>query len=277
MYEARSSGDVDFFLAHNPEENGALMFYDPNQEKSDQKATDNINAIISIFKNIGEEGRSEEDWVNQLNDKIHLMRIDATLEDNARTVQEYKISSTPILILLDYGKIMFMEQLSDKSFDHVKDLLMSQLEQKKKAAAQKEEAKKQTEKAATSQNSASGSYEGQNQELAAAHKAAEDALKALEDLRKTFEQHLAVEKAQKDAEEAKKKADEAQKKLEQATKSLDQSKKDGSQQKNGSQQQQNVQIQYIPVYSSRQPATQTTSTRVTYPSSYWSVVDSGRR
>jgi hypothetical protein len=75
VYEARNSDDVDFFLEHNPEENGALLFY--NGDESDiPDVQSNIDSVLSIYKNIGEEGRSEEDWVNKLQDKVHLMQID---------------------------------------------------------------------------------------------------------------------------------------------------------------------------------------------------------
>ena len=98
VYEARSSEDVVFYLAHNPEENGALMFYDLNQEKNDEDVTERVNKILGIFKNIGEEGRSTEDWVNSLNDKVHLMRINAKSSENSKIVDEYKVQSILIII-----------------------------------------------------------------------------------------------------------------------------------------------------------------------------------
>ena len=108
VYEARNSDDVDFFLEHNPDQNAALLFY--NEADSDTEevkvATD---SVLSIFKNVGEEGRSTEDWVNQNNDKVHLMLINESNIDNARIVKEFKVGQTPLIVLLDNGKTLMQE------------------------------------------------------------------------------------------------------------------------------------------------------------------------
>jgi hypothetical protein len=176
VYEARNSDDVDFFLAHNPEENGAIMFYDPNQEK-DTKVSQQVDQVLGVFKNIGEEGRSEEDWVNSLNDKVHLMRVDATNADNARSVNDYRVSATPLLILLDYGDIQLMEIVGSKTFAHVKDFY----------AAKAEAAKAEAEAAGGVSDEAIKSAQ---QAADDAKKAAEDAQKALEEAKKQFEEHM---------------------------------------------------------------------------------------
>lgn len=276
VYEARNSDDVDFFLAHNPEENGALMFYDPKTEQSDPKVGDNVKKIVGIFKNIGEEGRSEEDWVNKMNDKVHLMRIDSTNMDNARSVDDYKVSQTPFLVLLDYGKVIMMERVTEKTSEHVKDVIVARNEEKKKVeeAKKKEEAKKAED--------AKKAGQGAQSDVEQAKKAAEGALKALEELRKAFEEHLEVEKARDDAEEAKKKAEKAQKDLEELTKKLNQGGKNSTQGDQNNQGVQTKQIQYVPVYTRlNQPSTYTTvdsaAPRVVYSGGeHWHVLDGKR-
>jgi hypothetical protein len=272
VYEARNSDDVDFFLAHNPEENGALMFYDPNQENAESDISDRATKLIGVFKNVQEEGRSEEEWVDDLNDKVHLMRVDATNLDNARAVEDYKVQSTPLLFLIDNGKIILMEEVTDKTFNHAKDILVAKKEQKAKAAAAKADADKAADSSADGSEDGAEDGSASDDDVAAAHKAADDALKALEELRKTFEQHLAVEEAQKNAEDAQKKVEEAQKVLEEATKKLQENNKandkannknddanssnqngGNNQNKNVGQNQngannQNVKVEYIPVY-----------------------------
>lgn len=181
VYEARNSDDVDFFLAHNPEENGALMFFDPKKEE-DTKVSKIVDKVLSVFKNIGEEGRSTEAWVNALNDKVHLMRVDATNDDNLRTVDEYMISETPLLVLLDNGSIELMEVLSDKTADHVKDFYQNKLAEKK--AAQK-----------ASSSDTDKAIESAMQAASDAKKAASDAQKALDEARKAFEDHMKEHKA----------------------------------------------------------------------------------
>lgn len=176
VYEARNSDDVDFFLAHNPEENGAIMFYDPNQEQ-DTKVSQQVDKVLGVFKNIGEEGRSTEDWVNSLNDKVHLMRVDATNQDNARSVNDYRVSTTPLLVLLDYGEIQLMEIVGEKTLPHVKDFYTAKAEaakaQKEQEGGVSDEAMKAAQKAADE-----------------AKKAAEEAQKALNEAKKAFEDHL---------------------------------------------------------------------------------------
>jgi len=122
VYEARNSDDVDFFLEHNPEENGALLFFDPVQEQTDDNARENSDQVLSIFKNIGEEGRSNDAWVNRLNDKVHLMKVDKTSIDNARIVKEYKVGRTPLVVLLDNGKIILEEVIDIDTYDHIKEV-----------------------------------------------------------------------------------------------------------------------------------------------------------
>ena len=123
VYEALTSEDVDFFLNHNPDENGALMFYDEIQESSSYTVGENVKKIIGIFLNIGEEGRSTDEWVNSLNDKAHLMRINAFDRDNADIANSFRVSQTPFLVLLDNGKVIFEEVVGQDTYEHVKSVL----------------------------------------------------------------------------------------------------------------------------------------------------------
>ena len=141
-----------------------------------------MDQVLSVFKNIGEEGRSKEEWVNTLNDKVHLMRIDATNLDNARSVDDYKIQETPLLVLLDNGSIELMEILSEKTPDHIKDFYQAK-------AAEKEAAKK------AGSSDTDKAIESAMQAASDAKKAASDAQKALDEARKAFEDHMKEHKA----------------------------------------------------------------------------------
>lgn len=188
IYEARNSDDVDYFLAHNPEENGAILFYDPNQEKSPNTSS-TLTKVMGVFKNIGEDGRSNDAWVNQLNDKVHLMRVDATSLDNARVVQEFKVGKTPLLILLDYGTIQLMEIVNDKSYDHLKEFYAEKIAKAKQQA----EAAKAAAEADKNNQTSGGAEDALTKAMKAAEdakKAAQQALKTLEEANKAFEQHL---------------------------------------------------------------------------------------
>lgn len=182
IYEARNSDDVDFFINHNPEKVEAILFYDPNQDK-DEKVSSAVEKTQSIFKNIGEEGRSKEEWVNSLNDKVHLMRVDATATDNARTVDDYKVSKTPLIVVLSGDSIQFMEVVTGNTFDHVKDYFNDNPLNPQSEAEKDDAAVADAQKAAQD-----------------AKKAATEALKALEEANKAFEEHL---KTHDDADKAK--------------------------------------------------------------------------
>lgn len=175
------------------------MFYDANQEQ-DPAIARNVDKVLGVYRNIGEEGRSQEEWVNQLNDKVHMMRIDATKKENAKSVDEYKVSKTPLLVLLDFGKIQLMEVVSDKSFEHIKDYYAAVIAKRKEEAEEKakqEQAKKEQEKQQAGAGNGSDGKESSKTALENAQKAAEEAkkaadqaLKALEETRKAFEEHL---------------------------------------------------------------------------------------
>ncbi|CAI2378462.1 unnamed protein product [Moneuplotes crassus] len=129
IYEARNSDDVDFFMTHNPQENSALLFYDPNEEASFETGK-NIEKVSGVFKNIGEEGRTQESWVDQLNDKVHLMRIDVTKLENSQVVNDFRVNQTPLLILFDQGDVQLMEVISGKTFEHVKDIYQQKINER---------------------------------------------------------------------------------------------------------------------------------------------------
>ena len=179
LYEARNSDDIDFFLAHNPEENGALMFYDPNQEQ-DAEIAKSVDKAVGIFRNIGEEGRSEEEWVDSLNDKVHLMRIDATNVDNARSVNDFRVSTTPLLFLLDNGDIQLMEIVNSKTYDHIKDFYQEKIRKRQE-----------------NEENNDGNGDENDELLKTAQKAADEAkqaaaqaIKALEEAKKALEDHI---------------------------------------------------------------------------------------
>ena len=120
VYEALDSEDVDFFVEYNPDEKGALMFYDDEQEAGDPELGGNVKKVIGIFLNIGEEGRSTDDWINQLQDKAHMLRIDVGDADNKDAVTKYNVTTTPYLVLLDDGKSICEEVVTNTTYDSVK-------------------------------------------------------------------------------------------------------------------------------------------------------------
>ena len=247
VYESQNSEDIDFFLSNNPEDNSAIMFYNPVQEGSDEETLEMVKKVIGIFLNIGEEGRSEEDWINGLNDKVHLMRVDTLNPDHSEVVKDYKVTHTPLIILFEKSDILYQEVLHEKSYDHIKDILMDKIEERQganncttNATDSNSTDSNSTDSNSTDTNSTTpdgDSGTGANStnstnsepnysdeilhdEIEQASKAADEALKELNDLRETFEQYLKVEQAQKEADDAKKRAEEAEKQLEQVTKQL---------------------------------------------------------
>ena len=136
MYESRNSDDVDFFLQHNPDQNNAILFYDPMQEIYDDEALLHTNAILGIYKDIGEEGRSQEQWVDDLENRVHLMRVDKTNVDNYRAVDSYKVGTTPLLTLLDDGKIVLQEIVDQDTYYHIKAIYMQAIMEKQEQESQ---------------------------------------------------------------------------------------------------------------------------------------------
>lgn len=259
VYESRNSDDVDFFMEHNPETVAALLFYNFDDEQKNPEIKKNIDKVLSIFKNIGEDGRSTDEWVNDLNDRVHLMRVDVTLNDNSRTTKEYKVGHTPLVVLMEHGRTMFEELVDTETYDHIKEVFES--EQKKKDAAKAPPASTGTTAPSSGSATPSGSAspstgstqpssnagtqgsstpsgstsstdsKGDQETIEAAKraqkaaedakKAADEAVKALEQARETFEQHMKLEHARREAEDAKKIAEKAQKDLNEAKKKIE--------------------------------------------------------
>jgi len=187
IYEARNSDDVHFFIAHNPKENNALLFYKPEQEK-DTETKENINQIQGIFKKIGEEGRTDEEWVDALDDKVHILRIDVSKKENSGAVAEYKVKYTPLLIILDQGDIQLMEAISENTFEHVKDIYQIQKEKEGKGDSE--------DGSDDSQHISDEVLQSAKKAADDAKKAATDAKKALKEAKKILEDHLAKDKAE---------------------------------------------------------------------------------
>ena len=233
VYEARNSDDVDFFLEHNPEENGALLFYN-KPDSTKPEVANAIDSVLSIFKNVGEEGRANEEWVDKLNDKVHIMQIDVSDVDSARVVKDFKVGQTPFLVLLDKGKSLMQEVADAETFEHIKEIYVGQ-QNAKEAAAKKaadqasvtpssvfpdaESVHKSNDPSKDAQASVEAAQKAQKA-AQEAQKAADEALKALQEARKAFDQHTKLEALKREAEEAKKKAEEAKKQLDEAKKQI---------------------------------------------------------
>ena len=82
VFEAGSSEDIEFFIHDDPIANRALMFYDEVQEVAQKRTTKLVDDVIGIFLNKGEDGRSEEKWVDDLDDGVNLMRVDYFKKEN---------------------------------------------------------------------------------------------------------------------------------------------------------------------------------------------------
>jgi hypothetical protein len=230
IYEARNSDDVDFFLEHNPDENGALLFY--NKADADKKEVKIVtDEVLSIFKNVGEEGRSTEEWVNKNNDKIHLMLIDASNIDIARIVKDFKVGQTPLIVLLDNSKTLMQEIVDKETFDHIKEIYVEK--QNKVGAAKNLAADKGSVTPSSvfpdadythkvDSNAIASDEAAQKAQNAAkdAQKSAKEANKSLEDTKKAFEQHNTLDRLRKEAEEAKKLAEDAKKELDETKKMI---------------------------------------------------------
>ena len=234
VYEANSSEDVDFFLAHNPDENGALMFYDEVQESSNPEIGEYVKKVIGIFLNIGEEGRSKDEWVNTLNDKAHLMRVNAFDKDNADAVKKFKVSKTPLVVLLDNGKAIFQEEVGEATYENIKAVLYKPKDTKKEDTKKEEPKKEQPKKEETPKDdkkdadnttdvvdAAEADLKKAKEISDKAKKQVEDATKELNNAKKQMVEYSKVEEAKKKADEAKKAADEAMKKYQEAKKSMD--------------------------------------------------------
>ena len=285
IYEARNSDDVDFFLEHNPEQNSALLFY--NSDENDiQEVQRNIDSVLSIFKNIGEEGRSTEDWVDSLNDRVHLMKVDVLDIDNTRIVKSFRVGHTPFVSFFKDGTPILEEVIDQKTFDNIKEIY--QAEQHEKEAKEAEEKRKADSESKTPSSvfpdaeyvhnqeepTPEEEYEASKESIEAAKKAqeaaegakkaAEEALKALKEAKKAFEQQAKLDKLKKEAEKAKEKAEKASKELEEAKKQIaDHLAQDGKNSTQGNTSEINQQnqdgsqalvpppgytIEYIPVY-----------------------------
>jgi hypothetical protein len=230
VYEARNSDDVDFFLEHNPEENGSLLFYN-KAESTKPEVTSAIQSVLSIFKNIGEEGRADEAWVDKLQDKVHIMQIDVSNVDNMRVVKEFKVGQTPFLVLLENGNSLMQEVADDETYEHIAEIYIGK-QNAAEAAAKKAVDQASitpssvfpdadyTHKANDDKNAQASIEAAQKAQKSAqdAQKAADEALKALQDARKAFDQHTKLESLKREAEDAKRKAEDAKKQLDEAKK-----------------------------------------------------------
>lgn len=252
VYEARNSDDVDFFLEHNPEKNTAILFY--NSKEDIKEVNDNIDLILSIYKNVGEEGRAKEDWVDKLNDKVHIMKVDVGSLDNARIVKEFKVGQTPLVSLLEDDRAILEEVVDKDTFEHIKEIYVAQIKAKEKEEQEKKAKETENQEPTSSifpdaeythnQQTPESQYESSQESIEAAKKAQEaaeaakkaaaEALSSLKEAKKAFEKQAQLDKLKEEAENARKEAEKANKELEEAKKQiadhlaqdLDDSKKD---------------------------------------------------
>lgn len=128
VFEAQLSDDVDFFINHEPESNVAIIFYDEVQEVASKDITNKVDKIIGVFIAQGEDRRTDEPWVDTLNDSVNLMRVDAFKAENAEIVKIFQVKATPYLVLFRDGQTFSEEVVNDKTFDKVKQFLLQKKE-----------------------------------------------------------------------------------------------------------------------------------------------------
>lgn len=118
IYEAENSQKARVFLADNPNKNRALMFYDIIQEDSNAQLEAQVDRVMTLFVTSNYEG-----WTSTKKEDLNIMRIDVSKGANKEIVQEYKVQSTPYLVLLFNGNPIFQEIVDENTDDHVKDVL----------------------------------------------------------------------------------------------------------------------------------------------------------
>lgn len=254
VFEAKAADNVDFFLKDNPDENKALMFYDTAQESKNPEVVESVKKVVSVFLGDGEDGKSTEEWVKNLKDKVNLMRVSTA--DCKAAAEKFKVSKTPFIVLFDKEKPIFKEEVNENTFDNIKAVLDKPAEEPKKdepkpedkpkeADKPKEEPKpedkpkevekpkeaekpKDEDKDDDSNNSGKDVVDEAEEDLKKAKemsdkakKQVEEATKELNNAKKQMLEYSKVEDAKKKAEDAKKAADEALKKYEDAKKQMD--------------------------------------------------------
>jgi chemotaxis protein histidine kinase CheA len=231
VYEAESSEDVSFFLQHNPDENSAIMFYDPFQEENNPKIVEDVEKIVGVFLNFGEKGRSRDAWVDSLMDKSHLMRVDSLNPYNADAVKDFHVTQTPFLVLLDHGNIMLEEVVSPQTYNHVRDKLDKTDQQKQYHApvepigfensATPNPYSSEENQSGDTLDKAEKSLKNAEQMSNQATQQVAQATKDLDEAKKQMQAYNEVESARKKAESAKKLADQAVDKYKKAKNELD--------------------------------------------------------
>ena len=124
VFEGASSENVKFFINDNPKANRALMFYDQVQEVAQKQTKKWADEVVGIFMPKGDPKRSKLDWVDQLNDGVNLMRVDAYDSDNKEIVKEFGIDKTPYIIVFNEGKTQFEEVVDDFTPKRLKETLL---------------------------------------------------------------------------------------------------------------------------------------------------------
>lgn len=124
VYEANSSDDVTNFLSDDPDSNRVIIFYDEVQEVAQKQVKKLTEDITSIFLPRGDQDRLQERWVDDLNDKVNLMRIDRFNPDNQKMVDLFEIKETPWMVIFENGIQKIDEKINDLSFDKVKEALI---------------------------------------------------------------------------------------------------------------------------------------------------------
>lgn len=214
VFEGHYGDDGFLFLDDNPDENRVLLFYSQEQFKGDQDLEDHADKVTGIFVNVGEEGRCKESWVNDLHDKVNMMRLDKDSGNHERIYADFNVDTTPTVVVMKNSKIVLQEVVADHTFDHVKEIFTDEIEAEKQAeldALKKEEDKRKEELDAAKkaeEQARKREEEKLKEEIAAAKRAEEAAKKREEEAKKAEED---AKKREKEAADKKKKEEEKKK------------------------------------------------------------------
>ncbi|CAI2374352.1 unnamed protein product [Moneuplotes crassus] len=123
IFEAYNSDDVAYFVKNEQDRNRAIMFYDAFQEEGSYQISNNVQKINGVFLNKGEPGRSDDFWVDHLNDRVNLLRVDTLNPYNKQAMDSFHVAKAPFLIVLEDGNIVFEEAIRDGTYNHLRDVL----------------------------------------------------------------------------------------------------------------------------------------------------------
>lgn len=121
IFEARESGDVDYFLSNDQSKYRAILFYDEDQD--DTSTLQRIQEVQSVFDDPKIKGWKGEPWIKQLAEKAQMMRIDVNRPTLHAVVSEYEVGATPRVAVFEKDKIVLEEVIGTQTYDKLKKII----------------------------------------------------------------------------------------------------------------------------------------------------------